>query len=136
MQPADWKKRVGTGAGALLLLAAIGVPVWGYFKLRIDFPPMVGDDSATTQQNVPVNINLLANDADPDGSIDPSSVTITQPPLHGTATVNPVTGFCTYNPERDFCGSDRFMYQLSDNDHVLSNLAVVAVVVTPTPEAK
>src|SRR5262249_50021055 len=52
--------------------------------------PTAADDLAGFDGTNPVVIDVLANDTDPDGNehIVASSVTITTPPQHGTATVN------------------------------------------------
>ena len=49
--------------------------------------PMANDDFATVPELGTVNIDVLANDNDPDG--DPLTVSIFKPPLFGTATVTP-----------------------------------------------
>ena len=36
-------------------------------------PPVAVDDAATTDEEVPVVVDVLANDADPDGGLDPTS---------------------------------------------------------------
>ncbi|NEP50516.1 MAG: tandem-95 repeat protein [Moorea sp. SIO3C2] len=88
-------------------------------RLRLDYiefnevslPPTAVDDTATTDQNTAVEINVLANDSDPEG--DPLTVTIDQQGGNGTATVN-ADGTITYTPNGDFTGTDTFTYQLSD----------------------
>ena len=47
-------------------------------------PPVAHDDTATTDEDTPVDIDVLANDDDPDGTLDPTSVAITGLPAHGT----------------------------------------------------
>jgi hypothetical protein len=118
---------------ALALALAVGAPVWAFFNITVEFPPMVGDDSGATNVNSPIEINLLANDADPDGRLDASSVTIIERPLAGALTVNPQTGACTYTPAPDFEGSDRFSYQIRDDEGVPSNIGFVTLRVMPRP---
>jgi len=67
----------------------------------------------------PVNINVLANDSDPDG--DPLKLSIFKPPLSGKAVVNDngtpdnfKDDFITYTPDATFSEGDIFQYQISD----------------------
>lgn len=72
--------------------------------------PIADDDSAISS-GVPVNINVLANDSDPDG--DPLTiVSVTAPIAGGTAVV--AGNSVTYTPPSGFVGSDRFAYTISD----------------------
>ncbi|MFC2079240.1 Ig-like domain-containing protein, partial [Candidatus Bipolaricaulota bacterium] len=89
--------------------------------------PTALDDLSETDENEPVHIDILANDSDPDGSIDPSSVAIIQAPIHGTVDVDPATGVVTYSPTNGDCGSDVFTYSVEDNEGMESNEATVTV---------
>ncbi|MCK5247035.1 hypothetical protein KAR02_09060, partial [Candidatus Bipolaricaulota bacterium] len=44
--------------------------------------PTALDDHSETDENESVCIDILANDSDPDGSLNPSSVAIIQDPAH------------------------------------------------------
>ena len=57
--------------------------------------PIAVDDEATTTMNTPVTINVLGNDADPDG--DEIEVTAVGSAAHGTAVEN-ADGTITYTP--------------------------------------
>ncbi len=79
--------------------------------------PVAGEDRATTLEDTPVEVDVLANDNDPydpDGGINTGSVRIEQNPAHGTATVN-LSGTITYTPNEDFNGEDFFIYSVADN---------------------
>jgi hypothetical protein len=121
-----------------VILAAVGLaiaviaPIWAFFNVTVPFPPMLADDHGVTTVNTPVNINLLANDADADGRIDLSSVTLLTQPAHGIATVDPQTGVCTYAPGLGYEGNDKFSYQLRDDEGISSNTGFVAVLVLPS----
>jgi len=93
--------------------------------------PVAVDDYMTTKMNNAVAIPVLANDSDPDGSLNPSSVTLTsQPGKKGnTATVN-ADGTITFTPRLNFRGSDTFTYTVQDNQGAVSNRATVRVDVT------
>jgi len=89
--------------------------------------PTALDDRSDTDENEPVQINILANDSDPDGSLIPSSVSIIQKPIHGTIDVDPSTGVVTYSPSNGSCGSDVFTYIVEDNEGAASNEATVDI---------
>jgi hypothetical protein len=93
-------------------------------------PPVAGNDSAITA-GVLVNINVIANDTDADGTIDPASVVIQQNAFNGTTAVN-VTGTVDYTPNPGFVGSDSFTYTVKDNAAGESNIATVVVTVAAT----
>jgi hypothetical protein len=76
--------------------------------------PVANPDTATTAENQAVAINVLANDTDSGGTINPASVAISTGAAHGTTSVNPTTGAVTYNPATDFVGPDTFKYTVSD----------------------
>jgi hypothetical protein len=116
---------------AMAFAVAVGVPLWAFFNVRVEFPPMVGDDHAVTLIDSPVQINLVANDADPDGYLDSSRVTIVEPPGFGHLSMDPTTGVCTYAPARGFAGPDRFSYQIRDDEGVISNTGFVNIRVEP-----
>lgn len=82
----------------------------------------IGDGSTTA-------IDILSNDADSDGLIDASTVTIvTQPSQAASFSVNPTTGVVTY--EHNGSGfNDSFSYTVQDNLGATSNVANVAIVV-------
>ena len=73
--------------------------------------PLASNDSATTMQNIPVVINVLANDSDVDGGTL-AIVSFTQ----GTSgsVGNNGNGNLTYTPNFNFAGSDSFGYTMTD----------------------
>src|SRR6056297_2097412 len=77
--------------------------------------PTVADDSASTDEDMSVDIDVLANDSDSDGSLDPATVMVTSGPTSGGTSVNMTTGVITYTPDADFNGSDAFTYQVCDD---------------------
>ncbi len=91
--------------------------------------PAPGDDLAQVEQGGSVEIDVLANDADPDGVIDPSTVTIVVPAFNGTTDVNPASGVITYT-HSGLGDSDQFLYSVSDELGGLSPPALVSVSVT------
>lgn len=89
--------------------------------------PTATDDAATTRENTPVEIDVIANDRDADGAVNPASVAPLAPPQHGTLAVDPATGIVTYTPHTDFSGPDSFAYTVQDNLGADSNEATVAL---------
>jgi VCBS repeat-containing protein len=98
----------------------------------VNTPPVAVDDSATTLEDMPVVLNLVANDTDVD-STTLSVVSLTAP-LHGSAVVN-VDGSVTYTPAANYFGSDTFTYHTSDGSLDSLNAATVTVSVTPVNDA-
>ncbi len=98
-----------------------------------DAPDAV-DDSATTEEDEPVVVTVLANDVDLDGnSLTVQSVT---QPAHGTAVINP-DGTITYTPELGYSHAtdlDAFSYTVSDGNGG-TDTATVSVAVTPVNDA-
>jgi len=84
---------------------------------------------AITPQEVPVNINVLANDKDPDGDVI-TIVSATQA-QNGTVFVNGT--FITYTPNYGFRGNNSFTYTITDGEYQAT--ATVTVVVTPVNHA-
>ena len=98
--------------------------------LPANVPPVAKDDTATTNEDTPVNINVTVNDADPDGTLDVRSVILRMAPLNGWVAIDPETGEVTYAPHPDFIGTDTFRYTVSDGDGA-SDSAVVTIRVDP-----
>ena len=70
-------------------------------------PPDAVDDADSVDEDASVTVDVLGNDTDPEGDIDPSSVTVTSGPTNGTTSVNP-DGSIDYTPDPDFFGTDSF----------------------------
>lgn len=89
--------------------------------------PTAGNDSATTAPGVAVTIDVLANDADPDG--DALTINIITPPSNGTAVVE--SGKVVYTPNPGFSGTDSFTYTVTDGK---GGAATATVTVTVTDQ--
>ena len=92
--------------------------------------PTAANDSATTAEDTPVTIAVLANDTDPDG--DPLTVT-SATAAHGTVVINP-NGTITYTPAANYNGPDTIIYAISDGQGGTST-AIVTINVTPVNDA-
>jgi hypothetical protein len=106
----------------------------GAFELEsTNSPPTAVDDSATTNEDNSVTINVLANDADPEGgALTVDSVT---QPANGSAALN-ADNTVTYTPNRDFNGIDTFNYTISDGNGETATATVTVTVnaVNDAPE--
>ncbi|WP_343993664.1 Ig-like domain-containing protein [Nocardioides dubius] len=96
-----------------------------------DEPASAVDDTFTVDEDsTPNPLDVLANDADPEGA--PLSITTITSPAHGTAIRS--GNAITYQPDPDFCSvegaTDSFTYTLSDGV-----TATVTVSVTCLPDA-
>ncbi len=92
--------------------------------------PTANPDSATTTENQPVVINVVANDTD--GGSPPITVTGVTQPSHGTATNNG-NGTVTYAPNHNFVGSDSFTYTIRNNCGKTATGNVSVTVNSPPP---
>ena len=90
-------------------------------------PPTAVDDYVTITKNTHIIINVVANDYDTDGTVDPASVAVVTLPVRGGSVVNNGNGTITYNPRKNFKGTDMFSYVVSDNDGASSGLARVRI---------
>jgi gliding motility-associated-like protein len=98
--------------------------------ITITVDPVAGKDSVSTGPNAATTVNVIPISQ---GNLDPTKVTITSSPGHGTLTLNPVTGQITYTPNPGYAGTDHFSYTVCDKSSpvpLCSTPATVAVTVT------
>jgi len=95
-------------------------------------PPVANDDYATTDEDTPVVIDVLANDSDVEDGIPELNAIISQP-SHGTATIN-ADETITYEPDPNYYGSDSFVYEVIDSDGA-TDTATVYITITPINDA-
>ena len=91
-------------------------------------PPVATADSARTTPGTPVNIDVLANDSDPDG--DALSISALTQGAHGQVARNP-NGTLTYTPAAGFVGTDSFTYTISDGHGGTASAGVTVAVAAP-----
>ena len=124
------------GVHALFVVAVNGVNETAaeFFTLNVsnNAAPLAQDDVATTDEGVPVTIDVLANDTDEDG--DALKVTGVGTPGHGTAKVIG-EALVEYTPEAGFSGTDTFAYTLQDSNGAaaVGKVAVTVGTAAPTP---
>jgi VCBS repeat-containing protein len=81
---------------------------------EVNDAPVAAADSAITDEDVAVVVEVLLNDTDPE---DPSALTVVTPnpvAANGTVACDPGAGTCTYSPGADFFGTDAFSYTVHD----------------------
>jgi Bacterial Ig domain len=120
------------GTYRVRVTAEAGSPGGEYFLSAITLPnvvPVAVNEVATTNEDTAVVIDVLANDTDPDGALDPATVTIKVGPAHGSVTIHPATGQITYTPGLNYNGTDSFTYTVQDDTGALSNAAMVNVAI-------
>jgi len=83
--------------------------------------PIAVNDSASTVQDTPVTVPILANDSDVDG--DALTVTAVTTPGHGSTAING-NGTVTYTPAAGWVGPDSFTYTISDGKGGTASAAV------------
>ena len=110
----------GTDTGTVDVLVANGVPT-------------AAPDSVTASANAPSVVDVLANDADPNG--DPLTVTVDTAPQHGTAVVGS-DGKVTYTPVTGYRGADSFHYTIADPNGGTAGATVTIAVINSAPTAR
>ena len=126
MSPTDSRYSKWYGCGILDVNQALVVSP-PPSPIGFNHAPVATDDSATTAEDTPVDIDVLANDTDFDG--DALSVSTVSGPSFGTATIN-AGGTVRYLPNADAYGTDSFNYAVSDGAGG-SDTATVTVTVSP-----
>ncbi|MEK7255087.1 MAG: Ig-like domain-containing protein, partial [Bacteroidota bacterium] len=91
------------------------------------------DDVFQTTENQPVSGNVLANDANPNGSPLTVSLLPGGNSLHGNLSLNPNGNF-TYTPLPGFTGTDVFAYVVCENAGAPCDTAQVSIVVSDLPQ--
>nr|CAD5954544.1 Iron-regulated protein FrpC [Planktothrix pseudagardhii] len=85
-------------------------------------PPILVDDTATTQQDIPVTLNPLNNDTDPNG--DNLTIASVNNPNNGTVNLNPDTGEVVFTPTPSYIGPASFEYTVNDGNGGISTATV------------
>ncbi len=97
--------------------------------------PLANNDTASTDEDHAVSVDVLANDSDMDGTLVPASVALLQQPAHGQVLLNSATGALVYTPAANYFGQDSFSYAVQDNEGATSNAASVTVTVNSVNDA-
>jgi hypothetical protein len=93
-------------------------------------PPIAVGLTVEVQRGTTTTFNIVADDYDPDGTVDWTSVVITTGATaqRGGTVVNNFNGTVTYTtPSPGWRGTDTFQYTVNDNDGATSNTATVRI---------
>lgn len=90
--------------------------------------PIVANDNITATSCKPIEMDLLANDSDPEGT--PLTIFIVNNPAHGTISIDEY-GKYKYTSAANYVGSDQFTYYVKDgsSDQLSSSNATVNITV-------
>jgi hypothetical protein len=91
---------------------------------RVNHLPIAGALSAVTDENMSINIDVLAQCSDPDN--DTLKVISASTPSHGTAALNP-DWTITYTPAQAYCGLDSFTYTISDGQATATSETIISI---------
>ena len=76
-------------------------------------PPVADDETLTTDEDMPGNVDVLVGDTDIDGGT--LVVTAHTAPAHGSVTCT-AAGLCAYTPSSNYNGPDSFVYTVTDGN--------------------
>ena len=99
---------------------------------NVNEAPTAVNDTATTDEDQSVRIDVLANDTDPDTERAALRVSVQRQPLNGRARVESDRTI-TYTPNVNFAGENSFTYSVSDGS--LSDAGSVTVTVEAVNDA-
>ena len=105
--------------------AVVSVP------LPVNRPPVAVNDVAATPAGIAIDIDVLANDSDPDGATTLAIASFTQPATGGSVTS--IAGRLRFTPTAGFTGTASFGYAVTDGS--LTANATVTVTVAAASNA-
>jgi len=97
--------------------------------LTVNIPPVANNDVAVTWIGLTIDIDVLANDTDADGTINPGTLLIGYGSANGTASI--VGNKIRYTPNPGYTGTDTITYTVKDNWSEISNVGTVNITVKP-----
>ncbi|WKZ31380.1 MAG: tandem-95 repeat protein [Candidatus Dojkabacteria bacterium] len=90
-----------------------------------NLPPIAVDDEILMPVAGSGSVNVLSNDSDPEGALDPASLAIAVTPVNTAATVELLGGgVIRYNAVAGYVGYDYFDYTICDTDGNCSDATV------------
>jgi CshA-type fibril repeat protein len=110
--------------------------------INVNSPPTAVNDTVIGTRGVPVIVNVLGNDSDPNGNLDITSVKIVGAAPDGTLTVpnqgiwsvNTSTGAITFTPIAGFIGNPTpISYTVKDTNGLISAPAIVSIIMNQVP---
>ena len=97
---------------------------------NINEAPVAVDDTASTNEDTPVTVNVVSNDTD----VENDTLTVSTVTQGTNGAVTFAGGSVTYTPNANFSGSDSFTYTVSDGNGG-TDTATVDVTVSPVNDA-
>ncbi|WP_143872214.1 putative Ig domain-containing protein [Catenovulum sediminis] len=88
--------------------------------------PVANADSYQTNEDTVIELDILSNDQDIDGTLDEGSIVLASEPGKGTLEIQS-NGIVIYRPTENENGADSFSYQVADNQGALSDETVVSI---------
>ncbi|QDV83491.1 tandem-95 repeat protein [Planctomycetes bacterium TBK1r] len=122
--------RVVDSQGALSNIVSVAVTVNG-----VNDAPVARPDNPTLNPTGPTVINVLANDSDVDGTLNPASIEITLQPAFGSLSISN-DGVITFTASPSFALEDVFRYRVADNIGQFSAEALVTISANAAPIAR
>jgi hypothetical protein len=102
----------------------------------LDRPPVAVPDFATTNSSTAININVVANDTDPEQDpISLSNTPVLTQPASGAVVTYVDSYTLNYKPKFGFVGTDTFTYQIQDLRGSKASGTVTVTVVNRPPVA-
>ncbi|MFZ0325271.1 MAG: cadherin-like domain-containing protein, partial [Actinomycetes bacterium] len=97
--------------------------------------PTAVNDTATTNEDTSIDVDVLANDSDLNGNLNAASLSVQTQPTNGTASI--VGGKVRYVPTANFNGTDTLTYKICDSTSPtpLCSTATVTITVNPVNDA-
>lgn len=118
------------GVPSPVLCDSVGVTIT-IFDAGTNQQMIANNDAISGQHDTQIACNVLANDVDPEGLIDLTSVAIVTQPTNGGLVVDGVTGMITYTPNPGYVGADSYSYSVCDQGSPATcDTAVVTMTVT------
>ncbi len=125
---------LGQQTDGTLLIKLVGDPDRFNFTLVPNIAPTATADGLSINPGATANVNVVGNDGDEDGTLNLSSLAITQAPALGIATANS-DGTVTYVHDGSAGSTDSFRYTIADNQGTVSAPAQVTIAVNQRPIA-
>lgn len=95
--------------------------------IMVNRPPVAANDTATTQPNTAVTVNVLANDSDPENQ-PLTIIAVAQGANGGSVAISGMS--VVYTPAAGFTGTESFTYTISDGQTPIPGTATGTVTVT------
>jgi gliding motility-associated-like protein len=135
--PASITYTVNDNSGATSNVATVSITV-----TPVNDAPIANNDLATTIEDTPVNVLVLSNDTDIDGTLvsstidlDPSLPGIQTTITNGMGTWTVVGAQVQFVPAANFNGTAFQAYVVNDNSGLTSNIAMITVTVNAVNDA-